>query len=361
MIVVKIRKQPSPLFGSSRRFVTCLSLWLCLAAAGCDSPSGHPSASSATPRTEKLKTNLSAEEARQIAQPITNTPGLSVETTAAQNQAIGNEAYASQMNPAMGIKTKRLFDTRAESDDERFERLEAAVQALRDDFDKASPSINRLMAIEQEIQTLVDQLQTLVGENGGAADVPIPPVSAQLLEDNPAEPTTMPPLPPDAQAMQDAQKTASAPSEPVPLSPPSPAPTIAQPSTSAPATVTPPAPAQSTAPSVSSGVALTALRIGDHEKTTRIVFEASGKVDYSVDVDPEKILLINFVNGASQLSDAQLKSKSDMIKSIDVTPQNNGGLIVAMSLSKLTTIVRHGILPPDAENQNYRLYIDIAR
>lgn len=358
MVMVKIREQPSPLSGSSRKLIAYFSLWLCLAAAGCDSPSSRAPGPSANARTEKLKTNLSAEEARALAQPMSSTPGLSVETTAAQNQAIGSETYESQMNPSMGIKTKRLFDTRTESDDERFERLEAAVQALRDDFDKASPSINRLMAIEGEIQTLVDQLQSLVGDNGAtAADVPIPPVSAQLLEEEPAGPTTMPPLPPDAQAMQDSQPQAQEPAQqatavPVPLTPPEQAPPVNQ------TAAQPPAPVATTA---QSGLTMTALRIGDHDRTTRVVFELTGKPEYTASIDPEKILLVSFMGGASQLSDAQLKSKSDLIKSIDVTPQNNGGFIVAMSLAKVSNIVRQGVLPPDAESPNYRVYIDIAR
>lgn len=351
MVMVTVRQRMSLLSGSRKKWVLFTTLWLSLAMVGCDSASSGPPISRGDVRTEKLKTNLSPDEARELAQPISATPGLSVDTSAAQNAAIGSPGFDAQMNPAMGFVSKRLFDTRAESDRERFERLEAAVQALRDDFDKSSPAINRLMAIEQEIQTLVDQLETLVGGNEAQmADVPAPPVSAERLDDDmPFEPVSMPPPPQDAPATQPGpQETAAEiPAAAANQTPPS-------------APVTPPAPTQPSTPAMA-GPTLNGLRMADHGKTTRIVFETTDKIEYTASVDPENILLVNFSTGSSALVGNQLLPKSDIVKSIDVTPQSNSGFIVAMGLSKMTKIVRQGVLTPDASNPRYRIYIDIER
>lgn len=364
MIMVPARKQPSWLLRPKRKFVASLALWLSIAAmAGCDSASnGPPIARGGDLRTEQLKTDLSPEEMRDLAQPISNTPGLSVERNAAQVGGIGNEGYSTQMGAARGLNSKRLFDSKARNDDERFERLEAAMQALQDDFDRVNPSINRLVAIESEIQTLVDQLQMLVGPAGAPApDVPVPPVSAAMLED-PSEfppvqeaPIDTPPVELRPETLQPAPLPApTAPAAapvavPAPVSVPTSAPALAP--TSAPAAVVAPSP---------SGVSLVAVRVADHDKTTRVVFEVSGSAAYTADVDAEQMLLVNFASGNSALSSAPA-SNSNLVKSIDITPQSSGGFIVAMSLSKMTKIAKQGVLNPDAQNRNYRIYIDLVR
>lgn len=357
MVMVPVLKQPSSLSGPKQKIVACLALWLSIAAtAGCDSASsGPPIARGGDVRTEQLKTDLSPEQMRDIAQPISNTPGLSVDRSAAQTSGIGNEGYSTQMGAARGLNSKRLFDSKARNDDERFERLEAAVQALQDNFDTVNPSINRLVAIESEIQTLVDQLQMLVGPAGvPAPDAPVPPVSAVMLED-PSEfppvqeaPIKTPPVELRSETLQ------SAPS-PVAAAPVVQAPVAAPVSTPAPV----PAPTTSAVAPSTSGVSLVAVRVADHDKTTRVVFEVSGSDHYKADVDAEQMLLVNFASGNSSLSTAPV-SKSKLVKSIDITPQSGGGFIVAMSLSKMTKIVKQGVLNPDVQNRNYRIYIDLA-
>lgn len=329
-------------------------LWLLvLATAGCDSPSSRPSSSGAQPRVEKLKTNFNIDDARQLAEPISNTEGLSVNTTAAQNMAIGNEVFNGQMEPAKGLQTKRLFDTPTSDDDERFERLEAAMQKMRDDFDAVSPSINRLIAIEREIQTLVDQLNILV-DNGGAVDATagVPPVSAAMIDDDATAPSPGTPIPlgPPLGAPpvvnEDPAPTAAPP--PVPM-PKAPAPPVVA--------ATPPAPHAAT----TDGPVLIAARVADHEKTTRIVFETTKEMAYSASVDPENILLVTFTKGTSKTDLSEVKMNSKLIKSMDATAQGGGGVIVAMPLSKSSKVVGQGVLKPDAENTHYRIYIDLSK
>lgn len=345
------------------KILTGMLLWLSvLAAAGCDVSMPTPSSSgrSGEVRTEKLKTNLSAEEARALAKPASSADGLTVDVQNAQNMGVGSENFGGIMQPSRGLNTQRLFSERVGDSDERFERLENAVQQLRDDFDTVNPAINRLIAIEGEIQMLVDQLQVLVKGDNAAAMEQIPPVSAQALnetefpvEENPAPAAPIPLAPPLTQADVEAAVEAPAPAAPAPdaAHDSAPAATIAAPQ---------PAPAPAASVAATSGASLIALRVADHEKTTRVVFETNAKIAYSVDVDPEKILLVTFKEGTSQ-ANLSASLKSSLIKSADETPQAAGGFIVAMPLSKMTKIVRQGVLPPDGANPRFRIYIDLER
>lgn len=328
--------------GPIGKFLACMSLWLTLlATAGCDVSMPTPSsAPQGEVRTEKLKTNLSAEEARALAQPASSTQGLSVDVQGAQNLGMGSENFDGTMQPSRGLNTQRLFSTSAGSEDERFERLEAAVQKLRDDFDAVNPAINRLIAIESEIQMLVDQLQVLVQDDSSANTQNIPPVAAETLADEMEFPAEQNP----------------APSPPIPLAPP------LIPETAAPVVpMAAPAAAPAPAPSaVTSGAALLNMRAADNPGTTRVVFETTQKIPYTVDVDPEKILIVTFKEGESK-ANLSASLKSSLIKSADVTPQASGGFILAMPLSKMTKIVRQGVLNPDASNAYYRIYIDLER
>lgn len=361
MIVVTAGRQnplPRPMLKTT---VTTL-LWLTmLATAGCDAPSTREKASAPLPsfgeaRVEKMKTNMTPEEMRELALPVSQTPGLSVDKAAAQDAASGNYGYETGMNPSRGLNTQRLFATAANNDDERMERLETAVQTLRDDFDKVSPAINRLIAIEQEIQTLVDQLQVLVeGENPTLDTSSIPPVSEQALADtaispdaaSAAAPSVEPPPPPAAPQ--------SIIPETQPISPP-PTPVVPTP-TGVPA---PAAPASAAAAPLS-GDGLRNVRIADHDSKTRIVLETSSNIAYTADIDPEQILIVSLASGGASVDSASIKPKSSLIGSVDITPQNGGGMIVAMPLSKATKILGKGVLQPDSQNPNYRIYIDLAR
>lgn len=317
------------------------ALWLTLlAVAGCDVSSSTPKTSSQTPaRTEKLKTNFTVDEARELAAPASTTPGLSVDVGAAQAMATGNEGFQTE---AKGFVSKRLFDQAAANDDERFERLEAAMQLLRDDFDAVSPSMNRLMAIEREIQTLVDQLQVLV--DGDADLSSVPPVTAEAMDAPITDGGTQTMLPP---VMADVPPPPIPMERPMPIVTPTPSPVA-------------PAPAATVAPPVS-GPMLVAARVADHAGKTRIVLETDGNIPYTADVDPEQILIVTFASGSASSGISSTTMKSSMVKSIDVTPQNGGGMILAMPLSKATKIIGQGVLKPDGANKNYRIYIDLSR
>ena len=354
MIVVMAGRQSSLPRPTLKTTVTMLLWLIMLATAGCDASSTAPKSSAPLPsfgeaRVEKMKTNLTPEEMRELALPASETPGLTVDKTAAQDGAVGNYGYETGLNASRGLNTQRLFATAADNDDQRMERLESAVQTLRDDFDKVSPSINRLIAIEQEIQTLVDQLKVLVeGDNAALDTSSIPPVPEQALN--------------DSMITADVASAAAPLIEPLPI-PASPLSIVPETQPiSPPAAKMPPTPAAPVAAVMPvSGDGLRNVRIADHDGKTRIVLETSSKIAYTADIDPERILIISLASGGSFVDMSSIKPKSALVGSVDVTPQNGGGMIVAMPLSKSTKILGQGVLPPDGQNQNYRIYIDLAR
>jgi hypothetical protein len=109
-------------------------------------------------RREDLKTDVTVEDARNLAKPPAPGEGISVNPI-----AVNSGETDSPLQPAHGLSGKRLFADTLRDDEARLKRLEDAVQAMRDEFDSIKPSINRLMAVESDIQELVGQLNTLVG------------------------------------------------------------------------------------------------------------------------------------------------------------------------------------------------------
>ena len=331
-----------------------VALWLmALTAAGCDMsmPSPQPPRGGSEVRTEKLKTNIPLEDARDIAKPIGDTPGLSVDVDGAQSAA-GIDAA---MEPSRGLSV-RLFDTSV-SDAERFERLESAVQKLRDDFDAVSPSINRLVAIEREIQGLVDQLEVLVGDQGGAMDTSgVPPVTTEMVED---EATAMPvqqavpdPLPPqDMIAAPSAPATTTA--APVVTTPPE---------TQAPAVITPTAqaPAPAPAPTYAKNINIIKARAANHAKLTRLVIETDSMPDYDAVLTTDNRLRIQFKNTGINDDFEDKLSSSSLVAGTSQVENDANGKAISIPLKSPSRIVTKGVLKPDGEAKTYRLYIDLA-
>lgn len=73
--------------------------------------------------------------------------------------------------PARGINAELLFAEKISDTDDRFRRLENAVTDLRRELNAAMPAIVRLSAVEQDMQELLGQLQTLVEGGPGPVDL----------------------------------------------------------------------------------------------------------------------------------------------------------------------------------------------
>ena len=210
--------------------------------------------------------------------------------------------------PARGINAEMLFAEKITDSDERFRRLENAVTDLRRELNAAMPAIVRLSAVEQDMQELLGQLQTLVeggpasGDDFSLDSAPVPGVTADALPprpfpEAPEEESSRPVGPepveslPAIAGLADADNTAEpGPSSALPVPaeaaapPPEPVPEeVAQgpPDTPKPE---PPAPA---------GPAVTNIRTGLQPKgVTRIVLDLSGPTPHHSDLDNEEKLLL---------------------------------------------------------------------
>lgn len=345
---------------SIKRVLVYSTLWLItLAAAGCDMSMPTPSSSGGEVRTEKLKTNLSVDEARNLAQPAGATPGLSVDIQNAQNMGLAGDGGEGSYGAARGL-TMRLFDTSVSGDDERFERLESAVQKLRDDFDAVSPSINRLVAIEREIQGLVDQLQVLVQQDNSASTQNVPPIPESLVDDNQSEdlvdsaqpvPDPLPPMP-----------LAGAPATTTPETQPIQAQEAAIPETAAPEAAAPAAPKSAPAPKTTyaNQASLSLARAADHAGKTRLVFEMDKALPYKAEINGQNYLILTFDNASLNKDFTDRLGASSLVAGAATVEEDSSGYVVIVPLKRASKILSQGVLKPDAQSKTYRVYLDLA-
>lgn len=206
--------------------------------------------------------------------------------------------------PARGVNAEMLFAEKITDADERFRRVENAVTDLRREINAAMPAIVRLSAVEQDMQELLGQLQTLVEGGPGPVDLsldaaPVPGVTADALPPRPfpeaPEEESPPPARPEpvesvpAVAGLDAADAATpGPSSALPVldeaaaPPPKPVPEE-----------TAQGPPDTPEPPVHAGPVVTTVRTGLQPKgITRIVLDLSGPTPHHSDLDNEEKLLL---------------------------------------------------------------------
>jgi hypothetical protein len=119
--------------------------------------------------------------------------------------------------PPEGMKFTPLFSAPAGSDDARFDRLEQAVQSLRNDFDTVTPTLVRLAAIEKDIRELVGELRTITDGGPIVEAVPATPVEAAVIPGTVlASPAPAPKAAPAPAAPPPQSQPAPAPAQPIP-------------------------------------------------------------------------------------------------------------------------------------------------
>ena len=181
---------------------------------------------------------------------------------------------------------KNLFGSSLRSDEERINRLERAVQDMRNEFDSVQPSIRRLSALEGEIQTLIRELRTLNGtEAPVVASAPQP--RPQQLNNAPA-PRYQPPA-------NTVRKTFQ----------------------------------KKTPPAMTGKATVYDLRVGEHPNKTRIVMDSNAKTGFSIDVDNgERIAVIDLPNAGWSATKAKSFARSKFISSYNVESSGNGHILI---------------------------------
>lgn len=187
---------------------------------------------------------------------------------------------------ADGLYGKNLFGKSLRSDSDRIDRLERAVQSMRNDFDAVSPSIKRLMVLEGDIQSLLKELQK--------------------INENPAMAA---PNPNTAGTPQNIKPVQNVPKK---------------------QTQATPSLARKAPPPVNNGKAsVYDVRIGEHPGKTRIVMDVNAKTDFNVDIDNnEKIMIIELPNADWDTATSKTIAKSPYISSYKVEPSGNGHMLI---------------------------------
>lgn len=256
-----------------------------------------------------------------------------------------------------GVNASQLFAQKLSSSDDRLNRLETAVQEMRNDFDAMAPSIVRLVSVEKDIQELIGQLETLVAGDAVARveSQGLMPDDIEFPQENP-----VPAVP--------APHGTGADGAPVPLTDELPVttqaavPPAAIASPAAPA-VAPPAPAAQSPPPAAtpSGVSVTALRTGEHPGKTRIVLDVSGTSSFTADLDnAEKILVIDIPGAAWSAETKKNFAAGSRLVSYEVNAGAGGkGSLLVIKLKADAAILYKGTMKADSGTGS-KIVIDIG-
>lgn len=238
------------------------------------------------------------------------------------------------LKPLKGVNVDKLFSENINDTNRRFERVENAVVDMRREFEAVKPAIVRLVAVEEDIQKMVEQLEAIASQEQYAAPPQRAPIQPSTAPQN-LTPTDMQPTP---------QKT----STPIPS-----------------VSVATPAPQPAAAPktnNTSSGPVVKNLRTGIHNDSVRLVLDMSSKTPYTIDLDSsENILVIELPqagwNGANSKA---FGAKEPLLASYNVESMNGGqGTRIVIPMKKATRIIKQAVLPPGS-NPNFRMYIDLS-
>jgi hypothetical protein len=233
--------------------------------------------------------------------------------------------------PPEGVKPKPLFEEPVKDEAARVARIEKAVQELRNDFDTITPAVVRMVAMENSMRELIDQLK---GLNGAATATPlpdsVPPSSA---------PSSIPGTGGKPGSKDSSKPQALLPEQAAAIAPAA-APDIE------------PAPS----PALPGAARVTALRTGDHGGTSRIVLELSEKAAATAALDSGgRRLVIDLMNlnwtGAAQAGAVK--------KGLIGSWKHEGGKVY-VDLSQAAEIRAQSVLGPVPGNPHYRLVIDLA-
>lgn len=273
---------------------------------------------------------------------------------------------------AMGIKADALFAEPIKDPDRRMQRLENAVVEIRRDLDAAMPAINRLVAIEGDIQELVTQLQSLLSQDSLSPVVNQPLAPAPIVP----PPTTSPPtdqatsLINDLRAQEAATATPPA-SMPAPVAAPKTVRPMAKPildgprakpavKATQPTMMAKPQAVAASPESTTKSITPSTVRLGVHDDKVRLVIETDQPITITPDLDlNEKILLLD-VQGADFSGTKLGTTPNDVVKSLE-TSSGQGGNRLIIELKRDTKVLKTATLPPGPGQPRYRTMVDLAK
>jgi hypothetical protein len=266
---------------------------------------------------------------------------------------------------------------------QRIDGLEKQVAEMRNDMSMMMPALTKLVNAQQDLQQVLNRLDTSSGSASGpigdtdadkAAQPGMPGPSVPVAAASPASPPVQAAeAAPQPLITNNAQATAAGtlaaadvmPSDaPLPHDAvPAPMPPV-PPGASAAATAAmempgalPASPVTPTAQAAAFSVS--EIRFGEHANMTRIVLDASGKVPYTYSLDTTGTLMTIMLPQTAWKTTAQFSPPGSLVESYTATPDGQGGSIVALRLKKPVTISWSDILAPGPEG-GYRVVMDMS-
>ncbi len=290
--------------------------------------------------------NISIEKVRDIAESsIPDDNSFTVNPVALNNQ----------MGKPKGTNTAQLFSQPVGTPEDRFQRIENSVQKISDTISRMSPSITKLMGIENELDALTFQLEELI--NKGVYDETEDRKIAFVEETQTTEKTLK-------KGSKLEPKTETKPKTksmigPMPQSKSKPE---SKSDTKLELKLEPkPTKTKTSGSKIRPGDLIHTMRLGDHSGKTRIVFETTEKLDYTLTIDnDEKIATITFPKGNMGSNPNVLAYVSDLVKSIE-QDKENGGTTIAFELTQKSEKLKGFRISPDKEIPRHRIVIDLKR
>ena len=230
-------------------------------------------------------------------------------------------------NTPKGLKTPKLATVENLPSQERFKKLELRVQKISEALNKMSPAITRLIGIENELDALTFQLESLL--NQGKLDH-----LAQNKQSNTPQTTK-----------NNIKKKSDTAAKHI--------------SNIAPAAGIP----SQVIPETQQNITIYKMRSGDHNGKTRLVFETDRKIIPNISIDNnEKLLMVDFGLSSVKSDIRRMTKSSGMLKTATViqNPQSNH-ISLAYDLKSKTSILGRQYIAPDQNIKNHRYVIDIKR
>ncbi len=299
--------------------------------------------SSSDRKNEKQADDLPPiQEGGSIQAPVAIPPSFDLPTPGVKQdaQSRSSKGALSHLQPMKSVNVETLFSEKIKDTGKRMDRVETAVLQLYKEFESLKPSIIRLVAVESDIQELVEQLDVLLQEESSSYTEPIPIQSRAP--------------PPVVQNDQESLKTAS---ESLSVSSVSASVSSAAAPEREPVTTVQPSAAYGSVGSI----VVKDLRTGVHADKIRLVLDLTGKAAYELDLDNEEhLLVLELPNTVWQALKQQNFGKNSLLSSYTVQAQENGrNTQLIFSLKKPTRILQQKMLQPSSSNPNYRIFFDL--
>ena len=254
------------------------------------------------------------------------------------------------MKGLKGVNVDQLFSQNIRDTDRRFDRLENVVTDFRREYESVKPEILRLVAIEKDMQKLIELLN---------ADAGVPAQSPEFTsaQQDPMSTTPVDISPPSIEGNAATAQDTTATVAPVKqeMAPP-PAPAISSP---------PPPPIetptkQEMSKADHSGIMLKNFRFGEHSDYVRMVIDANTKTSYKLDLDPSgEIMTITVPSSSWTGAETKTFKYNDHLDSYRAkTDPQTKETIIYVSFKKPVKVINQGTLKSSTPPK-FRIFIDV--